>query len=216
MWNYKVHTHTPQNSFQKCSFPTQKKYFPKCLSADDLIHCGTFNIAASTASQTPIKQWKPQSFSQTPVNHLHAKFFPTNHCLEQTKDHYFSKMFTWQKCADLGWIWLIHFSQITHMTEKLLHTQLKHPGRVFRNALRKQPAYIPHFPPLPNHNIIFTGSFAFRKSFVSLSYWWISKSPKCSSFLEFFFSINSAQNSWAENLGVIDGLYHQNSESHCI
>lgn len=212
---------TPQNSYQKCSFPTQmKKYFPKRLSADDLLHCGTFIIAASTASQTLIEWWKPQSLSQGPGNHLNAKFLATNHCLKQIKNHYFKKMFTWQKCADLGWIWLIHFSQTAHMTEKLLHTQLKHPGRVFRNAMRKEPAYIPHFPPLPNHNIIFIGSLAFGKSFVSFaSYWCISKWPKCSFLLEYGFLIPviySAQNSGAENLGGLDGLYHHNWESHCF
>lgn len=128
----------------------------------------------------------------------------------------FLKMFTWQKCTDLGWIWLIPFSQITHMTEKLLHTQLKYPGREFRNALRKEPPYIPHFPPLPNHNIIFTGSFACGKSFVSFVLLGNFEITKMFFLFWIFFSIYSALNSGAENLGVLDGLYHQNSESHYI
>lgn len=52
------------------------------------------------------------------------------------------------------------------MTEKLLRQLPKPPQKGILNHSKEVASCSPHFPPLPNHNIILTAHFPFGKSYV--------------------------------------------------
>lgn len=149
-----------------------KKYFTKYISADDLIHYDTFIIAASTAYRTLIQLWKLQSLPQGAVKHINAKFLATDHCLKQTTKYYFKKCLPENNTGISKMCWLrlnlAHSlqSNSTQQRNCFKYSPLKHPERMFENAMGKQGTRIPHFPPLPNLDITLIGSFAFGKSYV--------------------------------------------------